>query len=355
MRHLLCSLCVCAGWIAAVWPASAPLLAQTPSPQAVSDHEAAARAARASAPDDGLDVVHVQGHVFMISGDGGNIAVQAGPDGAVLVDSGAGARSAAVVAAVRQLTDEPIRFIFNTIGHPDHAGGNAAVAAAGRELGGGGGGRGVNLAVVSGVRSGAQRIAHESVLLAMAKPGADGKPPFEEAAWPTEGFIERKQMYLNAEPIEAIHIPAATSEGSAIVFFRRSDVIATGPVVDTEGFPRFDAQSGGSINGTIAALNRLMQMAIPPTPLVYQRGGTQLVTGRGRVMEQTDLAAYRDMVTVIRDRVRDQVRRGVALPQILASQPAQGYVRRYGSTTGQWTTETFLRAVHASLVKEERP
>ena len=352
MRNVLCSLCLCAGWIAAVWPAPASLLAQALSPQSVSDQESAARAARASAPDDGLDVVHVQGHVFMISGDGGNIAVQAGADGAVLVDSGAGVRSAAVVAAVRQLTDEPIRFIFNTNGDRDHAGGNAAVAAAGRELLGTSG-RGANPAV-AGVRSGAQRIAHENLLLAMAKPGADGKPLFEEAAWPTEGFIERKQMYLNAEPIEAIHTPAATSEGSAIVFFRRSDVIATGPVVDTEGFPRFELENGGSINGTIVALNLLMQMAIPPTPLVYQRGGTQLVTGRGRVMEQTDLVAYRDMVTIIRDRVRDQIRRGVALPQILASQPAQGYVRRYGSLNGPWTTDMFIRAVYASLVKDER-
>jgi hypothetical protein len=192
------------------------------------------------------------------------------------------------------------------------------------------------------------------VLLAMARPGTDGKPRIEEAAWPTEGFVDRKQMYLNAEGIEAIHMPASSSDASAIVFFRRSDVIATGSLIDTEGFPRFDVAAGGSINGTIAALNMLMRMAIPPTPLVYQRGGTQLVTGRGRVMEQADLASYRDMVTIIRDRVRDQIARGVALPQILASQPAQGYARRYGSTTGQWTTETFIRAVHASLVTERR-
>ena len=352
LRVALGALCACLGWLTAVWPASIDLWAQAGSPQGISETEAVARAARATAADDGLDVVHVQGHVYMITGDGGNVAVQAGPDGVVLVDSGAGARSAAIIAVIRQLADEPIRFIFNTSADRDYTGGNAAVAAAGREFGGAG--RAAGEFVVGGVRTGAQRIAHEGVLLAMAKPGPDGKPRIEEAAWPTEGFVDRKQMYLNAEGIEAIHVPASSSDASAIVFFRRSDVIATGSLVDTEGFPRFDADAGGSINGTIAALNTLMQMAIPPTPLVYQRGGTQLVTGRGRVMEQSDLASYRDMVTVIRDRVRDQIARGVALPQILASQPAQGYARRYGSTTGPWTTESFIRAVHASLVTERR-
>ena len=353
IRAAPATLCACLGWLTAVWPAITYLSAQVGSPQAVSETEAAARAARATAADDGLDVVHVQGHVFMISGDGGNVAVQVGPDGVVLVDSGAGARSAAIVAAIRQLADEPIRFILNTSADREHTGGNAAVAATGREFGGAAG-RGGGDAVVGGVRTGAQRIAHEGVLLAMARPGADGKARIEEAAWPTEGFVDRKQMYLNGEGIEAIHVPASSSDASAIVFFRRSDVIATGSLVDTEGFPRFDADAGGSINGTIAALNTLMLMAIPPTPLVYQRGGTQLVTGRGRVMEQTDLVGYRDMVTIIRDRVREQLTRGVALPQILASQPAQGYARRYGSTTGPWTTETFIRAVHASLVTERR-
>lgn len=352
MRVLLGSLCACIVWLVAAWPTNTSVSAQAGSPQAVSETEAAARAGRAAAADDGLDVVHVQGQVYMISGDGGNVAVQVGSDGAVLVDSGAGTRSAALVAAIRQLANEPIRFIFNTSADREHTGGNAAVAAAGREFGGAG--RAAGEFVVGGVRTGAQRIAHEGVLLAMARPGADGKPRIEEAAWPTEGFVGRKQMYLNAEGIEAIHVPASSSDASAIVFFRRSDVIATGALVDTGGFPRFDMDAGGSINGTIAALNTLMQMAIPPTPLVFQRGGTQLVTGRGRVMEQADLTSYRDMVTIIRDRVRDQIARGAALPQILASQPAQGYARRYGSTTGPWTTESFIRAVHASLVKEQR-
>jgi cyclase len=333
-------------WLLAVW---LPADAQGPSPQLVSDEQATAIAARVSALDDGLEVVHVQGHVYMISGDGGNIAVQVGPDGVVLVDSGAGARAPAVIAAIRQLTDEPIRFIFNTSGHRDHVGGNGALAAAGQELGGGGRGGAV---AFGGVRTGAARIAHEDLLLAMARLGSDGKPLYDEAAWPTEGFVGRKQMYLNAEGIEAIVLPGAYATGNSFVFFRRSDVIATGPVVDADGFPRLDVAAGGSIRGIVDALNTFVQTAIPPTPLAYQKGGTHFVTGHGRVMDQPDMVAYRDMVTIIRDVVQEQIRKGMTLPQILAAQPARGYIGRYGSTTGAWTTDMFIRAVHASLVKE---
>ena len=338
MTRLLCSLAILA-WAAAV-------AAQAPSsPLAVSPADAAALAARASEPDDGLDVLHVQGHVYVIAGDGSNIGVQTGPDGVVLVDAGAGRRTEAVLAAIRRLSPESIRFILNTSGHPEHAGGNAVLAAAGVELGGGRGG----VAAFGGVRTGAARIAHENLLLAMARPGPNGQTPFPEAAWPTEGFVGKKQMYLNGEGIEARHRPAAYSDGDAIVFFRRSDVIAAGAVVDSDGFPRFDVAAGGSIQGVIDTLNALIDLAIPPTPLPYQAGGTQIIPGRGRIMDQPDLVAYRDMVTIVRDVVQDLVTKGMTAEQVLAARPARGYEGRYGSSEGAWTTEMFVRAVHASL------
>lgn len=342
--------CVVGGVAVALLAAGPPAGAQAPSPLAVSEDAAREIAARANAPDDGLEVVHVQGHVYMISGDGGNIAVQAGPDGVVLVDSGAGQRTEAVIAAIQQLSSEPIRFIFNTSAHRDHVGGNAALAAAGVELGGGG--RGGGAAVISGVRTGAARIAHENLLLAMARPGPDGNPAYEEAAWPTESFLDRKQMYLNGEGIEAIHTPATYADGDSFVFFRRSDVIATGAIVDADGFPRLDVEAGGSIKGIIDTLNTFVLLGIPPTPLAYQKGGTHFITGRGRVFDQPDMVAYRDMVTIIRDVIADGIRKGMTLEQILAAEPARGYMGRYGSTTGPWTTEMFIRAVHASLLKE---
>jgi glyoxylase-like metal-dependent hydrolase (beta-lactamase superfamily II) len=237
----------------------------------------AAAAQRASAPDDGLEVVHVQGQVFMVAGDGGNIAVPS----------------------------EPIRFILNTDGHRDHVGGNGALAAAGRELGGGG--RGGGAAVIGGVRTGAARIAHENVLLYMA------------------------------------------SNGDAIVFFRRSDVIAVGAAVDSDGFPRIDAAAGGSIAGVIATLNLLVDIAIPPTPLAYQSGGTYIVPGWGRVMDQPDVVAYRDMVTIVRDVVASMVEKGMTLEQIKAAAPTRGFTRRFGSRTGPWTTDMFVEAVYAGV------
>jgi glyoxylase-like metal-dependent hydrolase (beta-lactamase superfamily II) len=337
-----------------VMPGEGPgsvVLAGQASPLETSPSAAAAAAARASAPDDGLEVVHVQGHVFMVAGDGGNITVQAGPDGVVLVDAGAGERSPAVVTAIRALTDEPIRFILNTSSHPDHVGGNGALAAAGQELGGGG--RGGGAAVIGGVRTGAARVAHENVLLHMAR-AVDGKPRFPEAGWPTESFLDKKQLYFNGEGIDVRHRVAAYSNGDAIVFFRRSDVIAVGAIVDSDGFPRIDAATGGTIAGVLDTLNVLVDLAIPPTPLAYQNGGTHIVPGWGRVMDQPDIVAYRDMVTIVRDVVASMVQKGMTLEQIKAAEPTRGFTRRFGSSAGPWTTEMFVEAVYAGVTGGSR-
>ena len=327
---------------------SAIVAQQTGSPLDVSPTAAAAAAERASAADDGLAVVHVQGSVYMIAGDGGNIAVQVGPDGVVLANSGAGQRSGAVVAAIKALAPQPIRFILNTSSHPDHAGGNGAVAAAGQELGGGG--RGGGAAAIGGVRTGAARVAHENVLLGMAR-AVDGKPRFAEANWPTESFLDKKQLYLNGEGIDMRHQPAAYSSGDSIVFFRRSDVIAAGAVIDSDGFPRIDVAAGGTIGGVINTLNHLVDIAIPPTPLAYQSGGTHIVPGWGRVMDQPDVVAYRDMVTIVRDVVASMVQKGMTLDQIKAAEPTRGFTRRFGSRSGPWTTDMFIEAVYTGVAK----
>jgi cyclase len=180
----------------------------------------------------------------------------------------------------------------------------------------------------------------------------DGKPRYPEAAWPTESFLEKKQLYINGEGIDMRHRPSAYSNGDSIVFFRRSDVIAAGPVIDSEGFPRVDLAAGGSIAGVIATLNLLVDIAIPPTPLAYQSGGTHIVPGWGRVMDQPDVVAYRDMVTIVRDVVGSMVQKGMTLEQIKAAQPTRGFTRRYGSSKGAWTTDMFVEAVYAGVAKE---
>ena len=305
---------------------------------------------QAQVEDVPLEVVRVADGVHLIAGDGGNIVVQHGSDGVVLVDSGTGARSDEVLSIVESLSDRPIRYIINTTAHPDHVGGNGAISAAGFEL--------AALAtdnfrsrapnVISGVRSGAMRLAHENVLLRMSAP-AGAVSLFDEGLWPTESFIDRRELYLNGEGIQVIHQPAAHSDGDSIVFFRRSDVIAAGPLIDTSRFPVIDVAAGGSVEGLIDALNELLDLAIPSTPLVWQPGGTVVVPGRGRVLEEADVLEYRDMVAIIRDVVRFRSDMGMTLDEVQASQPALSYAQRYGAEAGDWTTAMFVEAVYRTM------
>ena len=125
-----------------------------------------------------------------------------------------------------------------------------------------------------------------------------------------------------------LHQPAAHSDADAVVFFRRSDVIVAGDVLDTTRFPVIDVERGGSIDGEIAALNRIVDMAIPSVPIVSREEGTLVVPGHGRLCDQLDIVEYRDMVTIVRDRVRDLMRAGSSLEQVKAAAPARGYTRR---------------------------
>jgi cyclase len=159
-------------------------------------------------------------------------------------------------------------------------------------------------------------------------------------------------MYLNDEGIEVLHQPAAHTDGDSIVFFRRSDVVVAGDILDTTRFPLIDVARGGSIQGEIDALNRLVELAIPSVPLVSREAGTLVIPGHGRVCDQLDVVEYRDMVTIIRDRIRDLIREEKTLEQIQATAPTRGYTRRYGSDSGPWTTKMFVEAVYRSLTRE---
>jgi glyoxylase-like metal-dependent hydrolase (beta-lactamase superfamily II) len=160
-------------------------------------------------------------------------------------------------------------------------------------------------------------------------------------------------MYLNGEAIEVISQPAAHTDGDAFVFFRRSDVVVAGDVLDTRQFPVIDLAQGGSIQGEIDALNRLVELAIPSVPVVSREAGTIVVPGHGHLCEQYDVVEYRDMVTIIRDRVWDLIKKGRSLTEVQAAQPAKGYSGRYGNPGGAWTTERFIEAVYQSLIKEK--
>jgi cyclase len=301
------------------------------------------------APGTNLEVLQVRPNFYMIAGAGGNIGFQVGVDGVVVVDSGAAASADAVVAAITKVTSQPIRYVINTDADPDHVGGNATVAKAGQTLFTQGGGAGIGADFLGGAAS---ILSVEQVLTRMSAPskpgGQSARSPVE--AWPTETFNQpRKYMYLNGEGIEVFHQPAAHTDGDAMVFFRRSDVVVAGDVFDTTRFPVIDIAKGGSIQGEIAALQKLVDTAIPSVPIVSREEGTLIIPGHGRICDQLDVVEYRDMVTIIRDRIRDLMKQGLTLEQIKAASPARGYTRRYGSDAGSWTTNDFVEAIYRSM------
>jgi cyclase len=298
------------------------------------------------APGTSLEVLQLRPNFYMIAGAGGNVGFQVGVDGVVVVDSGTASSADAVVAAIKKVTIQPIRYVINTSADPDHVGGNATVAKAGQTLFTGSGGAGLATNFLGG---GASILSFEQVLTRMS--GPSGQPsPFPIGAWPTETFNQtRKYMYLNGEGIEVFHQPAAHTDGDAMVFFRRSDVVVAGDVFDTTRFPVIDVAKGGGIQGEIAALQKLVDTAIPSVPIVSREEGTLIIPGHGRICDQLDVVEYRDMVTIIRDRIRDLMKQGLTLEQIKAASPARGYTRRYGSDTGSWTTNDFVEAVYRSI------
>jgi glyoxylase-like metal-dependent hydrolase (beta-lactamase superfamily II) len=288
----------------------------------------------------------------LITGAGSNIAVQTGPDGVVLVDAGSSQMAESVVAAIKKLTDQPIRYIINTSADADHVGGNEKLAKAGESLfardpGPGGAGGGLASAVSN--EGGASIIGTENLLTRMSAP-TGRQSAYPTVAWPTETFTRKqKVLYLNNEGIQVIAQTAAHTDGDSIVLFRRSDVIATGDIFDITRFPVIDVENGGSIQGEIDALNRIIDLTIPSIPLPWKEGGTQVIPGHGRICEQAELVEYRDMVTIIRDRVQDMIERDMTLEQIKAADPTVGFRRRYGSDSGPWTTNMFVEAVYRSL------
>src|SRR5262245_15240575 len=183
---------------------------------------------------------------------------------------------------------------------------------------------------------------------------AESAPARPLLGLPTESFhYARKYLYLNDEPIEVLHQPAAHTDSDVFVFFRRSDVVVAGDVIDTRHFPVIDVERGGSIDGEIAALNRLADIAVPSVPIVSREAGTIVIPGHGRLYDQFDVIEYRDMVTIIRDRVRDLVNAGRSLEQVKAAGPAKGYAARYGNDR-DWTTDKFVEVVYRSLVKGKK-
>jgi cyclase len=285
----------------------------------------------------------VQGNVWLINAGFVNVAAQIGPDGVLVVDTGTEALGEKILAEIKRLAgDKPIRYIVNTHAHPDHIGGNVVVAKAGRSIIAG------NFAPQAGAEAAnaAKIIAHENTQLRMG--GGEGNPPAAPtAALPTDTFFTKRfDLYFNGEPVQLLHQPNAHTDGDILVYFRKSDVVVTGDVYVNTTFPVINLQQGGSINGTIAALNRIIEITVPRDK---QEGGTFVIPGHGRIADEADVVEYLDLVTIIRDRFQDAIKKKMTLEQVKAAKLVRDYEGRYGATSGFWTTDAFVEAVYKSL------
>jgi cyclase len=289
-----------------------------------------------------LEVLHAQGNVFMIAGPGGNTTVQIGHEAVIVVDTQAAAVSDALLAEIAQLSAKPIRHIINTSADAEHTGGNEAVSRAGTYV------RLIDSFDPRGQRSEAGIVAHVNVLARMSAPTGEEAPA---AAWPSDTyFTEEWALFVNGEALQLIHVPEAHTDGDTMVFFRRSDVISTGDIYSTSRYPRFDAEKGGSLAGVLEGLNRILDIAIAGE---NQEGGTVVVPGHGRLSDETEVANYRDMVTIVRDRVAAMIGAGMTLAQVQAAKPTSDYDGIYDEPNG-WTASMFVAAVYRDLARGGR-
>jgi glyoxylase-like metal-dependent hydrolase (beta-lactamase superfamily II) len=289
-----------------------------------------------------VETLRVQGNVYLVHGAGANIAVQVGDLGVLIVDTGLAERGGDVLAAIRGLTPKPVRYIINTGADADHTGGNEQLAQSGAALQP----RGV-ATVGAGQGARAEIIAHELLLNRVSAP-AGVRAPTPVGAWPTSTFSGReKDFFFNGEGIQVIHQPAAHTDGDSIVYFRRSDVVAAGDVYGTTSYPVIDSGRGGSIQGVLDSLNFLLALVISGEKT---EGGTMIVPGHGRISDEADLVEYRDMVTIIRDRIQDMVMKGMTLEQVIAAHPTMEYDRLYDEVPGR-TANQFVEAVYRGLLR----
>ena len=291
---------------------------------------------RAQSP--AVAVLPVQGAVSMVNVSGTNVAVQIGKTGVLLVDAPPPDAVPAMMTEIRKLTDKPVRFIVNTSADTDHVGGNAAVISAvvGREV------QGAPMGALTGLGAAVGRpaiIAHTNVLGRMSK----AVPPPPAAALPTTEYFLPSMDFFNGEAIVLSHHQGHT-DGDILVFIRRSDVIVAGDLFTPGRYPSIDVARGGSVQGLVRALTEILALAVPEA---FAEGGTKIIPGHGRVAEETDVAEFRDMVVIVRDRVQDLIAKKMTLEQIKAARPSRDYDAEYGASPSD--ADRFVESIHRSL------
>ena len=288
-----------------------------------------------AAPQSGIEVLHVRGNVYMFASDEGNITVQVGEhrdnDGVLMVDTGSANMTESVQAELHKLTNKPLLYIVNTSADPDHVGGNAVLSKGSVSRGG----------ANNGPRAADVNIyAQDNALTRLSAPQAH----MPVLALPTMTFDRLKDFTFNGEAVQIFSEAPAHTDGDSIVYFRGSNVISTGEIFSTVGYPVIDLAHGGGIQGEVKALNHLLELTVPE---ISQEGGTMVIPGHGRLCDEADVTEYRDMVTIIRDRVAELLKKGKSLSEVQAARVTRDYDGRY-SQPG-WTGEMFVASIYKSL------
>jgi cyclase len=285
-------------------------------------------------PGSSIEVLHVRPNLYMLASDSGNVTIQIGRrpgvDGVLLVDTGTAQMTATLLAEIRKISDQPIRYIISTSADEDHNGGTEAILKPTLRPG----------LSLQPEKAEIGIFAHDNVMTRMS--AANSKIP--QTSWPTLTFDKTKDFAFNGESVQILAEPNAHTDGDSIVFFRGSNVISTGDIFRTTGYPVIDIARGGSIQGELNAINHILELTVPEN---MQEGGTMVIPGHGRLCDEADVADYRDMITIIRDRVADMLKKGKSLAEVKGARLSRDYDRRF--STLDWTGDMFVEAIYKSL------
>lgn len=270
---------------------------------------------RERAPFETVDVEihHVAGSFYYLSGEGGNIGLSIGDDGIIMVDDQFAPLSEKIFAAIRTVSNADIQFLINTHVHDDHVGGNLHLAEHGAEI-----------------------LAHENVRTRMMQ-GIRGNQPSPKAAWPIMTFVDPVKLYFNDEEVRIIPSPPAHTDGDIYVFFTKSDVLHLGDVFRTTGYPNIDVGNGGTLAGTIAGLELALEIAGPET---------KIVPGHGVVSSRNEVQELLDLTLEVKSRIALLVEQGLSFEEIVAAKPTADLDDKWGSRL-----DRFLPGVYIGLTQ----
>ena len=266
-----------------------------------------------------IKATQVAGHVWMLEGEGGNIGVSAGEDGVFLIDDQFAPLTPKIVAAIKNISDKPVRFLINTHWHGDHTGGNENLGKAG---------------VIIVAQDNVYKRLSAGGVIQMLK---QSYPPAPKAALPVITFSDTATLHLNDDDVAAHHLPPAHTDGDSYIVFRKANVVHTGDVFAAYRYPFIDPESGGSVKGVIRAIDILL-------PLLND--DTKLIPGHGPLSTKKDVLEYRRMIGTVVARVEKMVKSGKTLEETIAAKPTREFDEKWGSAR---KPDAFVEIVYKGL------